>query len=305
MKVWVTGASGFIGRHLVAQAALAGHEVWAVARRGAAPRDEGMGRDAATVRSLTLDLGDPAEVTAAVRSAAPDAIVHLAWYAKPDDYLVSVENVESLKTTLTFARAILAGGCRRMVGVGTCVEYANLPRPRTEDDPLEPKSLYARCKHAAHLVLEELFAREGARLAWARLFHMHGPGERPTRLIPAVAAAIRAGKPFALSPGEQVRDHLDVRDVAGALLHLAACDFEGPVNVCSGNPVTLRTVLETVGREVGNIDLLQFGARSYSASEVMFLAGNPEKLQRTGWRPRHADLAQSLRETIAVSGTTL
>jgi dTDP-6-deoxy-L-talose 4-dehydrogenase (NAD+) len=299
MKLWVTGASGFIGRHLVAQAALAGHAVWAIARRdGPRQGDDG-------VRSLTMDLGNPVEVTEAVRNAAPDAVVHLAWYAQPSDYLVSVENVESLKTTLTFARAVLAGGCKRMVGVGSCVEYANLPRPRGEDDPIAPQSLYARCKHAAHLVMDELFLRQDARLAWARLFHMHGPGEHVARLIPAVAEALRAGRPFALSPGEQVRDHLDVRDVASALLHLAEGDATGPVNVCSGKPVTLRTVLEIVGRELGKVELLQFGARPYSATEIMFLAGDPARLFATGFCPRHADLAQSLRETIAVSGTTL
>ncbi|HMI84745.1 MAG TPA: NAD-dependent epimerase/dehydratase family protein [Polyangiaceae bacterium] len=298
MKLWVTGASGFIGRHLVAQAALTGHQVCAVARRGASQLGD------ASVRRLTMDLDNHDEVLAHVRSDLPDAIVHLAWYAQPDDYLVSVENLESLKMTLTFARAVLAGGCRRMVGVGTCVEYANLHRPRNEDDPLEPKSLYARTKHAAHLVLDELFARANARLAWARLFHMHGPGEHPTRLIPAVAASLRAGRPFALSPGEQVRDHLDVRDVASALLHLAGSDLTGPVNVCSGKPVTLRTVLETVGRELDKIDLLQFGARPYSATEVMFLAGDPARLLASGWRAEHADLAASLRDTIAGSGTT-
>jgi nucleoside-diphosphate-sugar epimerase len=296
MKLWVTGASGFIGRHLVAQAALAGHEVCVILRRGSPPRED------ASVRSLTLDLADPVEITGAVRSAAPDAIVHLAWYAQPDDYLVSIENVESLKTTLTFARAVLAGGCRRMVGVGSCVEYADLPRPRSEDDPISPRSLYARCKHAAHLVVDELFARQDARLVWARLFHMHGPGERPTRLIPSLAATLRAGRPFALSPGEQVRDHLDVRDVASALLHLARCDLRGPVNVCSGKPVTLKHVLETVGRELGKVELLEFGARPYSAMEIMNLSGNPARLLGTGWRPSHADLAVSIRQTIAVDG---
>jgi dTDP-6-deoxy-L-talose 4-dehydrogenase (NAD+) len=192
-----------------------------------------------------------------------------------------------------------------MVGLGSCAEYANLPRARAEDDPIAPQNLYARCKHAAHIVLEELFERSEGRLAWARPFHMHGPGEHPSRLIQAVAAALRAGRPFALSPGAQIRDHLDVRDVASALLHLAASDLTGPVNICSGTPVTLRTVLETVGRELGKVELLQFGARPYSPTEIMNLSGNPGRLLGAGWHPSHADLGVSLRETIAVSGTTL
>jgi dTDP-6-deoxy-L-talose 4-dehydrogenase (NAD+) len=246
-----------------------------------------------------LDLRDEREVTSLVETTKPDAIIHLAWYARPEDYLVSAENVRSLETALAFARAVLAGGCRKMVGVGTCLEYADLPHPRAEDDALNPKSLYARCKHAAHLVLAGLFAREGATLSWARLFHMHGPGEHPARLVPSVAAALRAGKLFGLSPGEQVRDHMDVRDVAAALVHLAKHDINGPVNVCSGKAITLRAMLEIVGRELEHPELLAFGKRPYMPTEIMNMAGIAFRLRESGFRPSHLDLATSLRDALA------
>jgi nucleoside-diphosphate-sugar epimerase len=300
VRLWVTGSRGFVGRHVVEQAARAGHDVWAVVRPSAASDARASG-----ARPLPLDLEDRAAVVAATEREKPDAIIHLAWYARPQDYLTSLDNVDSLATTLVFARSALLGGCRKMVGVGTCLEYADQSGPRREDDPLDPKSLYARCKSSAHLVLSELFRAHGATLVWARLFHMHGPGEHPARLIPAVAAALRAGRSFALSPGEQVRDHLDVRDVASALLHLAVSDVEGTVNVCSGNPVTLRTVLETVGRELGRPELLRFGERAYLPGEVMNLCGASERLTATGWRPAHTDLAASLSETIAAGVATL
>jgi nucleoside-diphosphate-sugar epimerase len=294
VKLCVTGARGFIGRHVVAQAVRAGHEVSAPVRFGSSSGEiEG-------VHVLELDFDDESQVTSAFERMAPDALIHLAWYAKPNDYLAASDNVDSLTTTLAFAKAGLIAGCRNMVGVGTCLEYANLPAPRTEGDTLDPQSLYARCKRAAHLVLAELFERRGARLAWARLFHMHGPGEHPARLIQAVAVALREGRPFSLSPGEQVRDHLDVRDVASALLHLATTDIPGPVNVCSGQPVTLRTVMETVGRVLGRPELLRFGERPYFQGEVMNLAGVPARLFSTGWRPAHADLEQSIRDSVAM-----
>jgi nucleoside-diphosphate-sugar epimerase len=248
---------------------------------------------------LAVDLCDTDKVTSLVQSERPDVVIHLAWYAKPQDYLTSAENLDSLVSTLPFVRAVLNGGCRRLLGVGTCLEYADLPRPRLETDPLEPKSLYARCKHAAHLVLAELFRQSGASLAWARLFHMHGPREHPSRLIPSLAAALRAGRPFALSPGQQVRDHLDVRDVGSALVHIAVHpELEGAVNVCSGKPVTLRTVLDTVGRELGRPELLEFGKRAYLPGEVMNLAGVPSRLFESGWWPAHGDLAASIRDAL-------
>jgi nucleoside-diphosphate-sugar epimerase len=300
MRIWVTGARGFIGRHVCAIAAAGGHDVWAIV----SPTTEGK-LPPPIPQVLTLSLGDPAEVMARAKDVTPEAVIHLAWHAHPSDYLRSHENIESLRMTLTLARALLTTGCRRMVGVGTCLEYATLPRPRREDDPTEPQSLYARCKHAAHLVLSELFRREQGSLTWARLFHMHGPGEHPARLIPSLAAALRNGQPFALSPGEQVRDHLDVRDVASALVHLAQTRSDGPVNICSGDPVTLRTVLEMVGQKVGRPELLQFGARPYMPGEVMNLSGDATRLRETGWRPSHPDLGASLAEVVAATAPTL
>jgi dTDP-6-deoxy-L-talose 4-dehydrogenase (NAD+) len=96
-----------------------------------------------------------------------------------------------------------------------------------------------------------------------------------------------------------VRDHLDVRDVGSALVHIAAHpELEGAVNVCSGKPVTLRSVLEVVGRELGHPELLEFGKRAYLAGEVMNLAGVPSRLLESGWRPAHADLAGSIRDAL-------
>ena len=103
MRIWVTGARGFIGRHVVAQAALAGHEVWALARPGAS-RPGDLPPDA---HLLVLDLADGQEVASRVKSLAPEAIIHLAWYARPQDYLTSFDNVDSLSTTLSFAKAAL------------------------------------------------------------------------------------------------------------------------------------------------------------------------------------------------------
>jgi dTDP-6-deoxy-L-talose 4-dehydrogenase (NAD+) len=294
VKIWVTGARGFIGRHLVAQAAAAGHGVSAIVRPGSP-----LGSLHEGAAWLSIDLGDARAVVHEVERAAPDAVVHLAWYAHPADYLDSPENVTSLATTLVFAKAALLAGCRRMVAAGTCLEYADLSRARGEDDPLAPVTLYARSKHAAHLVLGELYERRSAALVWARLFHMHGPGEHPARLVPSVARALRERRPFALSPGAQLRDHLDVRDVASALLHLATGDVRGAVNVCSGEPVSLRALVEAVGREVGAAELLRFGERAYRDGEVMNLTGRADRLHATGWRPGHADLAQSIRDTVA------
>src|SRR5579871_1259398 len=105
MRLWITGGGGFIGSHLVEQAAGTGHEVTAVLRPGSAPRAMPPG-----VTPLLLDLRDSATVERETRSRAPDAVVHLAWYARPADYLTADDNVDSVIATLAFAKATLAGG---------------------------------------------------------------------------------------------------------------------------------------------------------------------------------------------------
>jgi dTDP-6-deoxy-L-talose 4-dehydrogenase (NAD+) len=296
VRIWITGSRGFVGRHACRAAVRAGHRVIAIdvrAEPGASDLlPEGSGVE------LACDLDAPEAVLALAASEPPEAVLHLAWYTAPQDYLRSDRNVGSLRTTLAFASTLAELGCPRLVGAGTCLEYADLPRPRTETDATDPDSLYARCKHAAHVVLEELARQRGTSLVWARVFHMHGPGEHPKRLIPAVIDALRAGRPFSLSAGDQLRDHLDVRDVAGALVHLAASKADGIVNVCSGKSVALRTVLEKVGDAVGRPELLRFGERPYQPGEIMNLTGDPARLVASGFVPEHGDLDKSLAEQV-------
>jgi dTDP-6-deoxy-L-talose 4-dehydrogenase (NAD+) len=144
-----------------------------------------------------------------------------------------------------------------------------------------------------------LAAEVGAELAWARVFHIHGPNEDRRRLIPWVASQLRAAVPVELTDGTQVRDHLHVSDVASGLVTLLSPRASGIYNVCSGEPVTLRRVLETVADLVGDRNLLRFGARPHRPNETMFLAGESTRLRALGWTPRFSlrdGLEDALRE---------
>jgi dTDP-6-deoxy-L-talose 4-dehydrogenase (NAD+) len=293
MRVLVTGAGGFVGSSVV-QGLAGHHDVVAVDRNADALARLAGG--AATTEPL--DLADEGRTAAFLRAARPDAVIHLAWYADPADYLTSHANLASLAMTNTFVAAAVAAGCRKLVVGGSCVEYAIANRPLRESDPTEPRTLYAACKHAAWQVAQRLAAEAGAELAWARIFHLHGPGEDPRRLIPWVGRQLASGTPVDLTDGTQVRDHLHVADVAGGLAALLAPGASGIFNVCSGQPVTLRQVLETVADVVGGKQLLRFGARPHRAEEIMFLAGDAGRLRARGWAPRFGlrdGLADALR----------
>jgi nucleoside-diphosphate-sugar epimerase len=298
VRIAVTGASGFIGAQVVERLRAAGDEPLALVRNAsAAPRLRGFGGLA--VHEVVLD--DEGALRRWIDAHRPDAVVHLAWYARPRDYLVSPENARSLETTTVVAKAVLASGCRKLVGVGTCLEYAASDRPVGETDPVGPVSPYACAKHEAFLRAGDLAARAGAELAWARVFHLYGPGEDPSRLVPTVASALARGAPIDVTPGEQVRDYMHVADVAAGIVALAKPGAAGVYNVCSGTARPLRELLLAVAHLKGRADLIHFGARPYAPDEVMHLAGRSDRLRTLGWSPRFSTLEAGLADALGAA----
>jgi UDP-glucuronate decarboxylase len=294
VRVAVTGAAGFIGAPVVRQLVALGAEVKALVRPGSS---HGRLRDT-RVEIHERALEDGATLERWFSAERPEALVHLAWYARPQDYLVSRENLASLAASLRVAEAALAAGCPKLVGVGTCLEYAAAQHPFQEGDRADPVSPYAATKHAAYLVMRALAARAGAELAWARVFHLFGPDEAASRLVPSVAASLRRGEPTAVTAGEQIRDYLHVADVAAGIAALARPGATGVFNVCSGEGRPLRELVTTVGRILGREDLLRIGARPYAEGEVMYLAGRSDRLRQLGWKPRFATLEDGLRDAL-------
>ena len=133
------------------------------------------------------------------------------------------------------ARARRAG-CRRLVALGTCFEYAPSDEPLAESSPLGPTTPYARAKVTASSASRSVCDGTATTLAWARLFYLYGPDEDPRRLVPAVTLALLEGRPAPTTPGEQLRDFLHVDDVAGALVAVAESDLAGAGERRHGTP---------------------------------------------------------------------
>lgn len=292
MRVLVTGAAGFIGAHVVRQLVQQGDQVTALVRPGG---DTGRLADvAASVSSVAADLEDRATIERVLAAHVPEAVIHLAWHARPEDYLSSSRNLDSLSATLALVRSAVGVRCPRFVGVGTCLEYADLPRARREDDVLDPLSLYAASKVSAWFAARALTRDTETSLAWGRLFQLHGPGEHPARIVPRVAAALRARQPIKLSPGTQLRDQLRVEDMAAGLIALARSSERGAFNVCSGQMHPLKEVLTVLGELLGGADLLRFGEYPAAPGEPACLGGEAQRLRSLGWRPTFGSLRESL-----------
>lgn len=270
-RVLVTGAAGFVGRHVVDAAARAGCEVLAVEHRW----------------SSTADLPGPV-----------DACIHLGWYADPADYLTAVgPNADSLVATLDLAAWLERIGCRSLVVAGSSAEYAPAERPVGEDDAVVPTTVYGAAKAMCHSLLVD---RHGVamRIAWARLFNVVGPGEHAGRVLPVVASALLDGKSVDLTEGTQVRDYIDVRDAAEALVALSRAESAGVFNVSRGVGVPLRDMLLEMAEVTGGQELLRFGARPTGAHENLYLVGRCEKLREATGFVASRDTASIAREVV-------
>jgi nucleoside-diphosphate-sugar epimerase len=301
VRVLLTGASGFIGRHVLDALAQKDHEIHAVARApyppgGAAEREgphEGVTWHAA-------DLLLPGAAEALAREIQATHLLHLAWYALPGSFWNASENERWIDASLRLLRAFGETGGQRAVISGTCAEYAWGEGILNERDTrLEPATLYGACKHATHIAATAVASQLGVSLAWGRIFFLYGPGEDPARLVSGVARQLLAGEEVPTTDGLQQRDFVHVSDVASAFVALLCGEFTGPVNIASGEAVAVRDVVSLIAEQAGGLERVHFGALPQRAGEPAVIAGDTRRLaEEVGFRPT-IGLERGIADTVA------
>jgi nucleoside-diphosphate-sugar epimerase len=269
VTVAVTGATGFVGRHVVADLLDRGIPVRAIGRSTTNLPTHTLLTTVPTRDLFTENVSDLTELV-----TESSTLIHLAWYAEPGKYLNSLHNLNCLTGTLRLAEAFADTG-GRFVGIGTCAEYDSAPGVLTTDTSLIPTTLYAACKASAYMTLLNYFALKDNSFAWCRLFYLHGEGEPEQRLVPYVRRQLAAGEDVLLSRGNQVRDFMDVKDAARMIVDTALSDREGAVNICSGHGITVRELVEEIAAEYGRSDLLRFDAKPDNAFDPPKIVGVP------------------------------
>lgn len=286
-RLLLTGASGFVGRAALASLAAAGFEIHAVARRA--------GEGPATWHAA--DLLDEAAMRALLREVRPAVLVHAAWTVAHGRFWTAPENADWLEASTALGEAFAGMSGRRLVGLGTCAEYdweGGAAEPWPEARRIAPATPYGRTKAELARRWAVLGERRGLAVAWARLFHLFGPGEPPERLVPAVLHALLEGREARTGSGTAVRDFAATGYIGRALAALVAGGVTGAVNLASGQPVTIRAVVEAVGRITGRADLLRIGALPDRPGEPPLIAADVTRLRREVGFTERADLEGDL-----------
>lgn len=277
VKILVTGASGFVGRHLVAALLKRGHAVTAVGRDRA--RLEPMPwRE--QVNFVTCDLHAAAD-SVPDQLGIPDALVHLAWPGLPN-YRELFHFETNLPADYRFIKQMVEAGTRQVLITGTCFEYGMQNGLLTEDTPSLPDNPYGLAKDSLRLFLQALQSRRDFTLQWVRLFYLHGPGQNPNSVLAQLDRAIDAGDAsFNMSSGEQLRDYLPIEDAAEDLAGLVAQKkFSGVVNCCSGRPISIRRLVEQRLVQRGARIELNLGHYPYPQHEPFAFWGSRQRLDQ-------------------------
>jgi GDP-4-dehydro-6-deoxy-D-mannose reductase len=303
VKVLVTGADGFVGRHLVRRLARDGHRIVAACRPAGQRGEWG----AAEVAVVPLELTDDASVRAAVDRDL-DAVVHLAAVASNREadadpghaWTVNAAGTARLGEALARRRESAKAEARLLVVSSGEVYGPGAAEPRRESDPIRPASPYAASKAGAELAALDVWRRTGLPVVIARPFTHTGPGQETRFVLPAFAERMREAKSGGttrvrtgnLAP---VRDLLDVRDVVEAYLLLLRSGEGGEIyNVARGEGVSVGELFRMLAKIVGAPVEPEPDRSLARASDIPHLVGDSSKLRRaTGWAP-----ARSLEQTL-------
>ena len=293
MRVLVTGASGFIGRHCVEALLKHGCEVHAVSRGLPA-------WDAQGLIWHQADILQPTGIADAFSECKPTHLIHAAWNDTNTAFWTSAENLPWAARSTDLLYAAQRHGVQRVVGIGTCAEYGlNHDLCDEHSTPMRPVGMYAQTKHATQVLYDAAAQAHGLSTAWARLFFPYGIFDKPAKLIPYAIRQLSKGEPAEFTSGEQVRDLLFASDVGAAIVALLCSEVTGPVNIASGVAFRVRDVVRRIGELMGRPELIRLGVRQTHHLQANRWVASVNRLgHEVKWHPT-IQLNDGLRATIA------
>lgn len=304
-RVFVLGASGFIGRWVSRLVCQTGARPYLIVRDSESARrvfsDYEISGEIIEADLLRLD--SVGELIAKIR---PDAVFNLAGYgvdrSERDEeaaYRINADFIEAICKAMALNPNPDWPG-QQIVHVGSALEYGEIGGNLAEDSAPNPTTLYGKSKLMGTNLLSQFCRKLGVKGITARLFTVYGPGEHDGRLFPSLLKAAASGETLPLTAGEQKRDFTYVEDVAEGLLRLAVSESQPGeiVNLATGRLTTVRSFVETAASAL-NIpeNKLQFGLIPTRSEEMQHDNVTVDLLRRTiGWVPP-TDIAEGIQRT--------
>lgn len=211
----------------------------------------------------------------------PDIVIHLSWEGLPN-YKDNFHTQQNLPVHKTFLENLIRNGLKNLNVTGTCFEYGMQEGRLSENMPSLPENEYGRAKNELRLYIEELSRNYTFEYKWIRLFYLYGKGQNPKSLLSQLQQAIdNKDETFNMSGGEQVRDFLPVEKAAEYIVDIALqTKVSGIINCCSGEPVTVKQLVQRYLQEKKVTIHLNLGYYPYPDYEPMHFWGDNDKIKK-------------------------
>lgn len=292
MRVFVTGATGGVGRFVVRELLEYNFQVACLVRANSKDLLSG-------IVAIEGDLTKVADIETEFAKFQPDTIVHLGWIGVDKKEKENEAQIQNLQATVSLLGLARKYGVKDFIGMGSEAEYGIHGRKIDESAATLPLTKYAMTKLASGLVSEKICKDSGIRFAWLRLFSSYGPGDRPGSLMSQLIKALLSNQPMDLSACVQVWDYVHVRDIARLIVLMAPGVKEsGFYNLGGGQAQVLKQIVSKIVEITGSKSVLNFGAIPYGSNHNMHLEADISKLERVyGWHPV-VSLEEGLAETV-------
>lgn len=271
MKILVTGANGYIGRHVVCELLDQGHEVTACDVRLTEVDKR------ATLLEYNILSGSYLNVYDELGS--PDVCLHMAWR---DGFVHNSSNhMGDLSNHYKFICSLIDGGLKQLAVMGTMHEVGYYEGAIDEDTPCYPISSYGIAKDALRSSIQLYTKSHGCILQWVRAYYIVGDDLKSNSIFAKIRSAVLEGKTsFPFTSGKNKYDFIEIGELA---LQISAVitqkDVSGIINCCSGKPISLGERVEAFLKE-NNLDIsLEYGVfpdRDYDSPCVY---GNDSKIR--------------------------